>query len=350
MPAFILLGWIVGVLLALSVGLFALLAFGLPVATLIAALVGTPLALFAPLLTALAALMPGLAAVIAAALAGLSVLLLALLAVIAILVAYALVYLAGYAIATAAITPLLPGLTGVPGLSFPLASPIATPPGAGAVTVPPTPGEFLARGLMIGFNASVNFLLILLLALIDPVWAPIVAVYAFVLISLAAIVFVARNRVYQGFLGWSAWLFPVSYVATLAGFLLFLFNTIASVLSGAAGFGVALDFTTGVVESTGGFILSLSSFAGGFSLGNFTFLMRVGVPAVFTAPSTSSHETGHSLSTAAFGGVVLWINAIDENVPPFARRNLAYGELLAEGHSRGMPGTPAADYSIRLWR
>ncbi len=349
MPAFILLGWVVGVLLALTVGLFALLAFGLPVAALIAGLLGTPLALIAPLLTALAALMPGLAALIAAALAGLSVLLLALLAVIAILVAYGLVYLAGYAMATAAITPLLPGLTGVPGLSFPLAGPIATP-GGGAVTVPPTPGEFLARGLMLGFNASINFLLILLLALFDPRWAPIVAAYAFVLISLAAIVFVARNRVYQGFLGWSAWLFPVSYVATLAGFLLFLFNTIASVLSGATGFSTALDFTTGVVESSGGFILTLSGFAGGFSLGNFTFLMRVGVPAVFTAPSVSSHETGHSLSTAAFGGVVLWINAVDENVPPFARFNLAYGELLAEGHSRAMPGTPAADYSIRLWR
>jgi hypothetical protein len=48
------------------------------------------------------------------------------------------------------------------------------------------------------------------------------------------------------------------------------------------------------------------------------------------------------------GGVVLWINAIDENIAP-RRINLAYGELTAEGHSRNMPGAPRLDYSIRIW-
>jgi hypothetical protein len=50
------------------------------------------------------------------------------------------------------------------------------------------------------------------------------------------------------------------------------------------------------------------------------------------------------------GGIVLWINAVDENVFP-ARWNLAYGELLAEGHSRAMPPPPpaTADFSIRIW-
>jgi hypothetical protein len=48
------------------------------------------------------------------------------------------------------------------------------------------------------------------------------------------------------------------------------------------------------------------------------------------------------------GGVVLWINAIDENIAP-ARRNLAYGELTAQGHSVNMPGTPQADFFLRLW-
>lgn len=352
MPIFILLGWIVGVIVGFAIGLVALVAFGLPVAAMLAALVGTPLAILTPLLTLLAGVLPGLTAAIAAALASVSIIVLILLALIAIFIAYFVVYLIGYVIASAAITPLLPGATGIPGLTFPLAAPLPTPGGT-AVTVGATSGEFFARGLMAGFNASVNFLLIMLLAVFDPFWAPIVASYAFIVISLVTIIFVARNRVYQGFLGWSALLFPVSYLATFPGLLLFLFNTIASVIARIPGFTVTLDFTTGVVESSGGFILTLSGFSGGFSLGNFTFLMRTATAATFTVPSVSSHETGHSLNTAAFGGVVLWINAVDENVAPFARRNLAYGELMAEGHSRVMAGVPVpvatADYSLRVW-
>jgi hypothetical protein len=354
MPGFILLGWLVGVLVGFLFGLFALFAFGIPVATLIAALVGTPLALLTPLLTLFASFLPGLSAVIAAVLASASAIVVILLALIAIFFAYLVVFLIGYLIASASITPLLPGLTPAPPPTFPLAGPLATP-GSLPVTIPATSGEFFARGLMAGFNASVNFLLILLLAMVDPLWAPIVANYAFIVISLVTIIFVARNRIYQGFLGWSALLFPVSYIATFPGLLLFLFNSIASILARIPGFTVAIDFTTGVVESSGGFIVSLSSFSGGFALGNFTFLMGTPPPpaAAFAVPSVGSHEIGHSLNTAAFGGVVLWINAVDENIAPFARRNLAYGELLAEGHSRLFAAVPApvarADYSLRLW-
>jgi hypothetical protein len=341
MPAFIFLGWLVGLLLGVTLGSFGLLVLGLPIATLVALLAGTPLGFLGPLITALAGALGGLAALVAGLLAGLSMVVIAVLLVLVLLVATALVYLAGYGIATAAITPLLPA-----GTTFPLPGPL-TP--TAATTIAASPGEFFARGLMSGFNAVLNAMLILALALFDPRWAPILASYAFIVITGAAILFVARNRIYQGFLGWSAWLFPMSYVATLPGLLLFLFNTLASVLGRVPGFTVALDFTTGVVESSGGFILSLSGFSGGFSLGNFTFLMRSAPAAAFTVPSVSSHETGHSLNTAAYGGVVLWINAIDENVPPFARFNLAYGELLAEGHAVAMPGTPRTDFSLRLW-
>jgi hypothetical protein len=352
-PVFILLGWTVGVGVGFAIGIVALVAFGIPIATMIGALAGTPLGILIPLLSALSGVLPGLFAAIAAALASVPVIVVFLLALVAIFLAYFVVYFVGYLIATAAITPLLPGLTGVPGLAFPIGGPLGTP-GNVPVTVPATSGEFFARGLMAGFNASVNFLLIMLLVGFDPFWAPIVASYAFIVISLVTIVFVARNRVYQGFLGWSGLLFPVSYLATFPGLLLFLFNTIASVIARSPGFTVTLDFTTGVVESSDGFIVGLTSFTGGgFSLGNFTFLIGTGPLAAFTVPSTSSHETGHSLNTAAFGGVVLWINAVDENIAPFARFNLAYGELLAEGHSRVMVGTPVPaatpDYSLRLW-
>ena len=350
MPVFILLGWLLGVFAGLVVAPLALVMVGVPVATLVGALVGTPFALLAPLIAAVLAAFPSLVGVFAGALAGLSALLLALVAVLIIFIATLPVFLLGYVVATRAITPLLPAATGTPGLAFPLTGPIGVPAGV-PVVIPPTPGESFARGLIIGFNATVNALLLLMLTVFDPVWAPRAAIYAFVVISLAAVAFVARLGVYQGLLGWSAWFFPVSWVATLAGLLLFIFNALAWMVTQNQAFSVTLDFTTGVFETTDGFILNLSNFAGGFSLGNFTFMMREPVTALFTVQSVSSHETGHSLNTAAGGGVVLWINAIDENVAPFARFNLAYGELLAESHSAGMPvgAVPRIDYSVAQW-
>lgn len=346
MPIGAFLGWVVGVALAFLIGMFALFAFGMPVAAIIGALSGTPLGFLAPVLTAITGLFPVLAGPIAALMASLAGIWVILLAIIAVFVAYLPVFLLAYVIASAALAPSLPTT------AFPLAA--GTTFGtAMPVTIPPSLGESFARGLMAGFNAGINFLLILLLVPFDPVWAQIVAAYAFVVITLVLVVPVATNRVYQGFLGWSAWLFPVSYVATFIGLLLFVFNTIASRLAGSPGgtvFGVRVDFTTGVIESSDGFILNLSGFAGGFSLGNFTFLMNVALPApVFTAASVSSHETGHSLNTAAFGGVILWINAIDENIAPFRKANLAYGELMAEGHSVAMPGPSNSDFSVMLW-
>lgn len=347
-PAFIFLGWVVGLAVGLIVGPLALVIFGLPVGGIVAVLLGTPFAFLAPIVAAVLSLFPTLLAALSAVFAGLSLLVLALAAVVALFVAYFLIYLLGYVIATGSIGPLLPAATGIPGLSFPLPRPVGT---ATAVTIAPTPREFFARGLLAGFNASANALLLLMLATFDPIWAPLVAGYAFIVISLAAVIFVARTRGYQGLLGWSAWFFPVSWIATLPGLILFIFNGIAWLVTRNQPYSVALDFTTGVVESSDGFILNWSGFNGGFSLGNFVFLMRQTTTAAFTVSSVSAHETGHSLNTAAFGGVVLWINAVDENLAPFARQNLAYGELLAEGHSATMPpGTPPrTDFSLALW-
>ena len=119
-------------------------------------------------------------------------------------------------------------------------------------------------------------------------------------------------------------------------------------LPGIAPFSVALDFTTGVVESDEGFITRVSGFTGGFTQGNFTFLMRTAPPAAFTTSSISTHEIGHSLNTAAMGGIVLWINAVDENVVPFRRMDLAYGELTAESHAQ-LFGATRVSFFVRLW-
>jgi hypothetical protein len=311
MPVFIFLGWVVGLVLGAIAAVSALLALGLAVAGAL-----SPLgALLGPLIAALGAL-----------------------AVAVVVVFIVLCFLVAYLIATASIAPLLPA-----GATFPLATPFPTPV---PVTLAATPGEFFGRGVLIGLNAAVNTILLELI----PVVGPLIATWAFVVISLAAVLFVARNRVYQGFLGWSGWLFPLSWLATAVGLLLFIVNIpFAFTAFGIGAF--AIDWTTGVIETRGG-LSGITGFVGGFSLGNFTFLAgataAAAAPGRFTAPSISSHETGHSLNTAAMGGVVLWINAVDENIVPM-RANLAYGELTAEGHSRNMPGTPSADFSLRLW-
>lgn len=314
MPVFIFLGWIVGIVVGVVAVLLPLIALGFAVPAFLA----TFSAALAPIVALLA---PWVAVAIA----------------VLLLIAS---FIAAYLIATASIAPLLPGLTGVPTLAFPLPMPIATPGGV-AVIVPATAGEFFARGVLIGLSAAVNSLVLSLVPLIGPV----LTTWAFTVISLGAIIFVARNRVYQGFLGWSGWLLPLSYVATGVGFLLFVVNIpFAFVAFGLGAF--RIDWTTGVIETAGG-LSGVTGFSGGFSLGNFTFLTALPTPGDFVVPSLSSHETGHTLNTAAFGGIVLWINAIDENIAP-KRLNLAYGELTAEGHANNL-GPARNDYSLRLW-
>ncbi|HYI39927.1 MAG TPA: hypothetical protein VE053_06380 [Allosphingosinicella sp.] len=256
-----------------------------------------------------------------------------------------LAYIAAYGIATAAIAPLLPGLTGGP-VVYPQSSLKPTPSGV-TVTVPQTAGEHFGRGLAIGLTAVLN-LLVLGVIPISGTW---LGGWAFGLISLGAFVAVARNRFYQGFLGWSAWLFPISYVATAVGLLLFVVNLPFSF--GALGPNAfRVDWTTGVITSADGILAFVNNnifpAADGFSLGNFVFLHAAPGPDAFTEPGVPSHETGHSLNTGLMGGIVLWINAVDENIWP-ARANLAYGELMAEGHSQAMPGPVDDDYALPLW-
>jgi hypothetical protein len=52
------------------------------------------------------------------------------------------------------------------------------------------------------------------------------------------------------------------------------------------------------------------------------------------------------------GGIVLWINAVDENLPPFRKLNMAYGELTAESHAQGLPVDPLearTDFFVGIW-
>ena len=313
MPIFILLGWLVGLALGAIATAMGLLSFGFTLPAIL-----TPFASFlTPLFTTISTL----------------------LGFVLSLLFLILSYVFGYFIVTRSIAPLLPGLTGLPAPVVPLTGHL-TP--AAPLPVPATSGEFFGRGLMIGITALTNSMILLLIPYAGVFLAP----WAFTIISLAAIIFVARNGFYQGFLAWSSWLFPLSHLATFVGLLLFIVNLpFALIMFGTAA--LSFDWTTGVVNSAGGLAATASSPSTlGFSLGNFVFLRAVPAVGAFTAPSTASHESGHTLNTAAFGGVVLWINAIDENILP-PSQNLAYGELTAEGHSQRFGFTP--DFFVRLW-
>lgn len=265
----------------------------------------------------------------------------ALLAALLVVIAYVLAYRA----ATLAIAPSVSSVLQTAGLMLPLQSTVSTQASMPVVTIPSANGEFFARGVSIGLTAAINFV----------IWSTLpgqgiwVGLYCFIVVSLCTIISVARDRMYQGFLGWAGWILPLSYLASIVGLLLFVVNIIHSLIT-ATPLGVRIDWTTGVAESGGGLagiVSGLNSFSGGFSLGSFTFITSVST-ASFTAPTLNAHETGHSLNTFAMGGVVLWINAVDENIFP-KRQNLAYGELLAEGHASAMPGTPRNEFSYRLW-
>lgn len=304
------LGWLVGV----CVGIVLVFAIFVSLALPLPAVVGFLAGVLAAVTAVVGTLTPTVALIMA-------------------LLLLAFFYLYAYAFATASISA-----------SLPLPLPGGTPVPAGApVALPDLPGELFARGLMIGLTAIFNAALLGLV----PVMGPFLAVWAFLTISLAAIILVARNRIFQGFLGWSAWLFPMSYPATAVGLVLFLFNALPALVTVGIG-AFRIDWTTGVIETLGG-LTGITGFNGGFSLGNFTFLTPGQVQRSFTAPSISSHETGHSLNTAALSGVVLWINAVDENVPPFRRLNLAYGELTAESHTMGLPGPPRLQFFVSIW-
>ncbi len=358
MQPWILLGWLFGVTLAVIFGIPVLVGIGFPLIGILGSFAGTILAPLASLLTAIAGVLAPLSALVAALVSGLSTILAIIVIMAAIGLAYLVFYLAAYAIATAAIAPLLPPLTTATPPFYPLTAGQFQPVSGAATSIPATIGESFARGWMSGFNASINFLLIILLGAISPpFWAVFAASFVFLIVSLVSIVPVARNRVFQGFLGWTQWIMPMSYLASFIGLLLFLFNLITSLLTASATYRVNLDFTTGVIETANGFISTISTYTGGFSLGTFNIYMGTSPPiatppASFTIPALSAHETGHSLNTAAFGGVVLWINAVDQNVWP-VRSNFAYGELMAQAHSRRMAapsGMPAeADFDVRVW-
>ena len=181
-------------------------------------------------------------------------------------------------------------------------------------------GEFM-RGFMIGFNAGMNATILTFLG------AGALGVVLRVIAFQAAFDTKANSEVYQGILGWSSWLMPMSWLATGIGLIFFILNGLAAIftLNRVAAVrieSISLDVGTGTIVTEGGFLF-LPGFAGGYNLGNFAY--------VTPGSTVVDHETGHTLNVAAFGSIFHFIGAIDENVVQTNSED-AYAERLAESN------------------
>lgn len=194
-----------------------------------------------------------------------------------------------------------------------------------------SPLEEFMRGFIIGQTAGLNFGV---WALIPLGWT--IGLLVSLIGFLAVFPAVSRNIFYQASLGWTSWLRPTSYLVIPLGIVLFLINLPSALLT----FGptaVRIDILTGTIETSGGAVAGIRLFGStspAYNLGTFSFLTPSlgGIRTPFGTPGLSAHETGHTLTVSAFGGVFGWINAIDENLPPFNRGATAYGELIPESH------------------
>jgi hypothetical protein len=297
----IILGGILGVL------------FGLLLAGLVAGLLGLGLAIFGPLAAVLGPIIGPILAVLGA-FSTLSVIIFGLVTLLILNIVF-------YILGAVALLP----LTAAPptgGVTNPIVSP---------------PLELFSRGFIIGLTASGNF----------AVWAmitgnPLVGLPFGLVTLLAVILPLSRSFAFQVILGWISWALPMSYLVTPLGILLFMVNLLVTLVATGGLPGLRFDVTTATLETAGGtvvaFLTGLTGFtAGGFNLGNFTFLGPAATPTAFipvppAVGGLSTHETGHTLTIAALGGFYGWINSVDENIPPPGRLTLANGEMVPESH------------------
>ncbi|MEV0384751.1 toxin TcdB middle/N-terminal domain-containing protein [Nonomuraea sp. NPDC050643] len=183
-------------------------------------------------------------------------------------------------------------------------------------------------GAMIGFTAGANAMLG------GMIFGPVVGGILGVLNLLALIPPVARNDVFQGFLGWSSYLMPMSWPGHALGLLLFVANVVPYLVT----FGqvdavrirdLRVDWKTGNIFTVGGWIGQMPARA--FNFGAFTFVNTSRYIGGEIAPATFEHESGHMLNNAVFGffqaarvfeGDGLnsyWERLAESNVPPGLR-------------------------------
>ena len=189
-------------------------------------------------------------------------------------------------------------------------------------------GQFM-RGFMIGFNAGMNGVLA------GAIFGPAVGIAVGVIGFLATFDGVAKSPVYQGILGWSSWLMPMSWGATGAGLIVFVFNLIMAGVTfqqwdAAKIDKIAIDWKTGSIVTVGGLVRGPTA----FDMGNFIYMNPDYVDGSTpdrTYDAILAHETGHTLEVGAFGSAFLVMDFFGENVVGAGADD--YGEKIAESHA-----------------
>ncbi|HSI92754.1 MAG TPA: RHS repeat-associated core domain-containing protein, partial [Jiangellaceae bacterium] len=188
--------------------------------------------------------------------------------------------------------------------------------------------EGALTGAMIGFTAGANAMLG------GMIFGPVVGGILGVINFLALFPPIARNDVYQGILGWSSYLMPMSWPGHAIGLILFVVNVVPYLVT----FGqvdavrirdLRVDWKTGNIFTVGGWVGQLTPRA--FNMGAFSYVNTSRYIGGEIAPATFEHESGHMLNNAAFGifqatrvfeGDGLnsyWERLAESNVPPGLR-------------------------------
>ncbi|SDA20939.1 RHS repeat-associated core domain-containing protein [Nitrosospira sp. Nsp18] len=188
--------------------------------------------------------------------------------------------------------------------------------------------EGALRGALIGFTAGAN-------AMIGGmIFGPIIGAALGVITFLSVIPPVAKSDVYQGILGWTSYLMPMSWPGHAIGLTLFALNVVGYLVT----FGqvdalrirdMQVDWKTGNIFTVGGWVGQLDGRA--FNFGAFSFVNTSRYVGGEIIPATFEHESGHMLSNAAFGFFQatrvfegngldsFWERIAESNVPPGLR-------------------------------
>lgn len=204
-----------------------------------------------------------------------------------------------------------------------------------AFTVGTSFGE-VVRGLLIGINAGLNFVLVnlLLAAAVGSTGNPAVLGIASglgVANLLAVIGPISQNGVYQFVIGYLNWFLPMSWLVVALGLIFSLLNALGALCVGLPGVDffkikkLAFDWKTGTMFTKGGFISNLNPIDTAYNMGNFAFVDQA------HHDMEIEHEAGHTLNLAAFGSIFHLIGAIDENI--IRNGANAFSERLAESNA-----------------
>lgn len=195
-------------------------------------------------------------------------------------------------------------------------------------------GEFF-RGFMIGLNAGLNAAF---LTMMGPVGA-FLGGFLGTMIFMGAFDSVASSEVYQGIMGWSNWLMPMSWLVVGVGAIMWILNglghlifwSIPSLWGGGIQFfridGFRMDWSTGMLATRGGWVSNLNVIDTAYNMGNFAYV------DTNSAGWHLDHEAGHNINLAVFGSIFHFIGFIHEMGA--GAGGGAFSEVLADSNDGG---------------